>query len=109
MIYAHKTKFVRAVDGDTVIMHLDLGVRVFSTQVIRLARVNTPELNDFEKKELALKAKAFVTNFLAGKFCVVETKQQDPYGRWVGEVWADGVNLSDELLKAGLAEPYPKP
>lgn len=112
MKYAHKTTFQRSIDGDTIVVLLDCGVRVYSSQVIRLARINAPEMNDPtpEGKEKAHKARDFIVSFFVPSWeCEVETIRQDPYGRWVGEVTRNGKNLSDELLRAGLAVPYPKP
>lgn len=108
-LYARKTHFQRAIDGDTIVAMLDHGCRVYSSQVIRLARINAPEFDDAtpEGKQKALDAKQFVLDFFTpdGR-CEVETISQDPYGRWLGEVTKNGRNLSDQLVAAGLAEPY---
>jgi endonuclease YncB( thermonuclease family) len=36
----------------------------------------------------------------------VESYGQDRYGRILGVVFVDGVNVNLEMIKAGLAEPY---
>ena len=110
MIYSHKTKFQRCVDGDTAVFLIDMGMRVYTSQVIRLARVNTPELNELDstQKELAKKAKAALEGFLTSKLPVVlDVKKQDPYGRWVAEVFIGTENASDWLIAQGHGTPYP--
>jgi micrococcal nuclease len=95
----------RVIDGDTIDVTLDLGLKVFKGERLRLARINAPDL--------PLDAKAAATATLAGLLVgaaelKVETVKPDPYGRWVSEVWLpDGRNLSDEMLKAGAAVPWP--
>lgn len=97
----------RVVDGDTVILKTDLGFHVFSDICFRLARINCPEMGTPKAQE----AKAFTQKFLEGKTLWVESAKGDKYGRWIGDVYEKGKTefLSDCLLRAGLAEPYPKP
>lgn len=109
MKYAHKTKFIRAVDGDTVVLLIDHGLSVYSQQILRLARVNCPELKsaDPEIKKKAMDAKAAVTYLLSTvEFLTCETIGKDPYGRWVSEVWVGAINVSDWLIEEEFAVKY---
>lgn len=108
MRFPLKNSVVRVVDSDTCDVRLDLGFRIFTIQRIRLARIDGPEMGTQE----GVKAKEFVEHFFAqyGPTVDVETQKPDKYGRVVGEIRiVHGpvvVNLSDELLNAGLVKPY---
>lgn len=52
------------------------------------------------------KATDFVKKLTVGKTIVVEWEKKDRYGRILGYVYADGVNVNKELLKNGLAWHY---
>ena len=102
-----KNKVVRWVDGDTVILNVDLGFKVWSEQKFRLARVNTPEVGQPGYRE----AVAYVNEAIpAGSEIVVDCLGLDKYGRWIAEVYLpgtfDSVNLNDSLVSKGLAVPY---
>ena len=95
----------KVVDGDTIDVH---GIR------IRLSLINTPEIgmkNYTEAKSLALKLCP------VGSMALVDQddgQTRGSYGRMIGEVYCnfkDGVknltlttNVSEEMLKSGLAE-----
>ena len=110
MKYANKTRFLRSIDGDTVEMMIDLGLNCFRKEIIRLARIDAPELKAVDPAEhkRAVEAKEYVQTWCLSRdgYWQVETLQKDPYGRWVGEVYYQTENLSDELLKSGHAKPY---
>ena len=111
MRYSYKTKFLGAVDGDTVKIMIDHGLNIFSTQILRLARINTPELKSSDE---AIRIKAIEAKTKVQKFCetahevTVEIVGKDTYGRWISEVFIDKINLSDWVLQNQLGAPYPK-
>lgn len=95
----------RVIDGDTYDVELDLGFRISAQMPLRLAHVDTPELNT----EQGVAAKAFITHFLNPLPCpvwVVTYKPRDKYGRYLAEVWVNDQSLAVELLREGLAKPY---
>ena len=107
-MHEYAASFVRAVDGDTLILDVDLGFYVTVRQPFRLARVNCPELNSTDPTEhkRAAAAQAFSAGFCGGPL-TVKTSRSDDWRRWIAEVVrADGTNLSDALLAAGLAVLY---
>src|SRR5207249_1198462 len=100
----------RVIDGDTFDCIVDLGFNVTIYIRVRLARINAPELRGPEQQRAQL-AKNFVIASLTGIFAVTFVKFDD-YGRYVCDVWYESGsgewhNLSDDLLHAGLADPYP--
>ena len=102
-MYEYRAIIDRVIDGDTIIVILDLGFKTFRKERIRLLGINAPELRTAEGK----KAKPYVKQF-EKKQCIIRTKKdrQGKYGRYLGEVIVGELNLNEELLQAGLAEIY---
>lgn len=81
-------------DGDT--LKLNTG------KTFRLYGVNAPEVKEPYFEE----AKAFTQNLVLGKeisFEQEENYKEDKFGRMLGYVFIDGVNLNIELVRNGLA------
>ena len=78
--------------------------------VIRIYGIDSPEIRgqkNPQSKALAQKAKAFAVKLIKeGKQIILKKTRRGKYFRIVAEVWIDGVNLGEELIKAGLAKPY---
>jgi micrococcal nuclease len=93
-------KVVAVLDGDTIeVLHNGKAER------IRLNGVDCPE----KKQAFGQKAKQFTSSLVFGRTVVVVPIDKDRYKRLVGDVvLPDGVNLSYELVKAGLAWWYRK-
>ena len=95
-MYTYKAKVGRVIDGDTVVLEIDLGFNIFHLMSCRLLGVNAPELNakDEETKFYAVISKEFLMLLLpVGKIVTIESKKLDKYGRAL--VLIDGVN--DEM------------
>jgi len=93
-------KVVAVLDGDTIdVLHNGKAER------IRLNGVDCPE----KKQAFGQKAKQFTSSLVFGETVVVVPSEKDRYKRTVGDVFlSNGVNLSYELVKAGLAWWYRK-
>ena len=99
-MYEYAAKLVRVVDGDTVLLDLDLGFHEWRIgQSYRLLRINAPEMNTVEGKA----AKAALEKFLEGKVLVAATQKSDNFGRYLTELRANTDNVSDWLVSSGLA------
>ncbi|TXN37725.1 nuclease [Flagellimonas hymeniacidonis] len=96
-----KGKVVQVKDGDTVVI-LDEDNQ---QHVIRVADIDCPEYaQPFSKV-----AKRFTSDEIYLKLVFVEEKGKDRYGRIIGFINYDsGKNLSEELLKKGLAWHFKK-
>lgn len=96
----HKHHFVRAIDGDTIIVAPNVDA-VDQRQRIRLYGVDSPELPE----KGGMPAKYFVEDILHGKKVRLEVKYKDRYDRTVAIVyvkgWHEPLNLI--LLKEGHA------
>lgn len=95
---ALKGRIVKVSDGDTVTL-LD---STNTQHKIRLDGIDCPE----KGQPFGTKATDFVKKLTTGKIIVVEWEKKDRYGRILGYVYADGVNVNKELLKNGLAWHY---
>lgn len=107
--YRYNAKLNRIIDGDSLILDVDLGFRVIVSTRFRMSRIKCQELNSQtpEEKVLAHAAKKWLDDlFLDDKSCVIESKRTEKYGRWLAEVYKDGKNINDEMLTQGLAQPY---
>ncbi len=106
-LYYYKAKVKRVIDGDTIVVDLDLGLNIWAHDVVlRLIRINTPELNK-EEKEQGLLAKNFLNDLIKDKEIVVKTIKVDSWRRWLSEVWLEeNLNLSDHLISLGIAKKF---
>ena len=110
--YIYKAIVERVVDGDTLLLRIDLGFQVLKRQRLRLSSIDTPSLDE----PLGKKAAKFVRDQLAKvDFVMVKTGKIDIYGRYVGHVFysmstqnketifQSGRYLNQELVDKGLA------
>jgi endonuclease YncB( thermonuclease family) len=106
--YLYEAIVERVIDGDTVVMTIDLGFRASMKIPVRLYGVDTDELN--RKTGDGYAAKEFIE-----KHCPVGSKQlllshknqADKYGRWLGTILQPGgVSINEQLLTLALARPY---
>ncbi|MBI4395369.1 MAG: hypothetical protein HY583_04125, partial [Candidatus Omnitrophica bacterium] len=82
--YVYKSAVERIIDGDTLILRIDLGFQVWKEQRIRLAQIDSPPID--EKK--GYEAFEFVRDQLArAPFVLVRTHKIEVHGRYVGDVF----------------------
>lgn len=103
-------EYVRAYDGDTITVNIGCVPDIFGNKIgIRVNGIDTPEIRGKcqKEKDIAYVARDFVRNILENskKIDLVDPKR-GKYFRVVADVYADGVNISEELLKKGLAVSY---
>lgn len=104
-LYVYKAKIVRVVDGDTVDADVDLGFHTWRREErLRLARVNAPEPRGAGKVE-GLKSKQWLKDRVEGREVLIRTikDRKEKYGRYLVEIFFEGVNINDELLAKGFA------
>ncbi len=107
------TQIISIFDGDSLRVELDLGRHLRDRWPLRLARINTPELRDPDpvKKAKAYAARDYLRNRLdtalaANLDIIIRSVKLEKYGRALAELYVEGVNINDELLQKGYAEPY---
>lgn len=96
------TTVVNVIDGDTLDIDIDLGFTCRSKQRFRLARIDTPERGQPGWAE----ATEFLKRSALGRTASLEVTKTDKYGRYLCELFIDGVNVNDLLLASGLAKLY---
>ena len=93
-------KVVKITDGDTLYV-LDTN---YKEHKIRLAGIDAPE----RKQAYGLASRKHLASIVAGKQVTVEYEKRDRYGRIVGKVLLDGMDVCLEQVKAGFAWHYKK-
>lgn len=97
-------------DGDTCTISIPTLPSLFGDRLsLRLAGIDTPEMKGKcdQEKMLALQAKAFLTQHLEqAQDIQIELVARDKYFRVLALIVADGLDLADEMVKAGLANAY---
>jgi len=90
-------KVVGVADGDTIT------VLKGHTQIkIRLHGIDSPE----KGQAFGNRAKQFTSDLVFGKTVAVRPTDTDRYGRTVAWVFVDGLNLNEEIVRAGFAWHY---
>ena len=109
-MYEYKAKLVRILDGDTIDAKIDLGFDVWVKKRIRFLGINAPETRtrDLEEKQAGLKAKSRVEALFDASDGVFVLKSHGvgKYGRVLGEIFIDKVNINNLLIEEGLARKY---
>lgn len=111
--YLYNAVVDRVIDGDTLLLRIDLGFQVWKEQRLRLADLDAPAMDEPGGRE----AYTYVLHQMAKAACVlVKTHKVDIYGRYVGHVFyaarqmpvdqlfAQGHYLNQELVAKGLAK-----
>ena len=108
--YTYNARCTSVYDGDSITLDIDLGFNTWMrNQKIRLYGIDTPELRGDERPE-GLVAAARLRNLISDKEVTLESykDKSGKYGRWLGTIYLDGVNVNQLLLDEGLAERNPK-
>lgn len=91
----------RIIDGDTIVLILDLGWHITLTVPCRVWGINCPEMNTTEGR--AARARAVELLPLGSRVMFVSRKL-DKYGRPLGHVLLpDGTSFGDRLVAEGYA------
>lgn len=100
-------------DGDTCTINIYLGFDlVLKNQKVRLCDINAPEIRPLKSREAAQKAKDRLVELISSagliRLGIPGLFKRDSFGRILGYLYADGINLSHLLLKEGLVNPFKK-
>jgi len=121
MPYEYHATVTKVVDGDTVVVDVDLGFDIiFSNQKVRLLGVDTPESRTSDKVEkvFGLVSKDFCKRFVAacGNKVIIRThiskgtddSGREKFGRLLGEIINPGTKevLNDQLIAKNYAVRY---
>lgn len=103
----------RVIDGDTIVVTVDLGFSIFHDMPLRMYGINAPETNSTNPMERAngVLAKKWLTDKIDGKEVRVQSvKPNDKYGRYLAEVWlVDGEqtqSINQMMIEYKLVKPW---
>lgn len=105
-------KVTKIVDGDTIDVLLDMGFDIKYQSRVRLFGIDTPEsrTRNKEEKVRGLLSKSYLKDAIkkAKKLTIKTHKGSETgkFGRILGEVFADGVNLNLKMCQEGYAVQY---
>ena len=107
-MYTYKAKLDRVVDGDTIDAHINLGFDITIHKRIRLAGIDTPEsrTRDLEEKARGLASKDRLAELLEGGEFILESKEVGKYGRVLGTLHVEDLNVNETLVQEGFAVEY---
>jgi len=111
-MYEYSCTVERVVDGDTIDVVLDLGFDIMYKSRVRLYGIDTPEsrTRDLDEKARGKMAGAFLKDAIEeGTKVVIQTEVKDSrgkYGRVLGNVVVDGVNINKKMIESYLAVAY---
>jgi micrococcal nuclease len=106
--YTYRAKVERVVDGDTVILDIDQGLRTYrDNEWVRLFGVDAPEMVG-STRPAGEAAKAWLTARLGDDEIVLCTiaDRRDSFGRYLGVLFDDVGNVNETIIVAGHAVPY---
>ena len=116
MPYEYHAKVTNVVDGDTIVVDIDLGFNVvLSNQSVRLLGVDTPESRTSDKieKVFGLASKDYAKEFIENckKQVILRTHKSDDsekFGRLLGEIINPNSKevLNNSLVEEGFAVKY---
>jgi micrococcal nuclease len=118
-MFQYEAVIKRVVDGDTLLIDLDLGFHVRLQETVRLVGINTPETVGYDAGGIRDPAQDFIFSHCPpGSVVVANITRKEKYGRWLavvlylpGSVNRDEILrnprvLNDDLVKQGLAKLY---
>ncbi len=108
-LFYYDAKVVSAYDGDTVRVDIDMGFKCWiKNEIIRLARINAPEIRGEERPQ-GLLSRDFLRGLILNKKVVLHTfkDEKGKYGRYLADIWIekDGnwINVNDLMVSEGYA------
>lgn len=117
MPYEYKARFKKIIDGDTIVLDIDLGFSVvLANQTIRLIGIDTPESKSKDKVEkiFGIASKKAVEEFIKNsdqENLIIQTifcdENGDKFGRILGKIFnSNKVCLNDWLVEFNYAVKY---
>lgn len=109
-MYSYKAKLIHVIDGDTIDAMIDLGFDIWIKKRIRLYGINAPEIRtkNLEEKKAGIAAKDRLCEIMEQcdyKFILI-SHGTGKYGRCLGTLLIEDVNINKLLLGEGFAKEY---
>lgn len=94
--YCYDAYVIRVIDGDTLVVDIDLGLRVWARgQHVRLLGINMPE----RMTTLGILATSQLGDLVYARIVLLRTvkDRDDKYGRLLATVWVGDTNVNKEM------------
>lgn len=107
-MYRYLVEVVRVVDGDTILVEVDLGFHTKTREMVRLFGINAPEVVGASKLA-GLAASSYLYALCAKvNFTLMmqsyKPNPRDKYGRYIGDLYTlDAVSISKAMIDGGHA------
>ena len=107
-MFKYNAKVERVVDGDTIDAMIDLGFDVQVKKRIRFMGINTPEsrTRDLEEKARGIASKIRLEELLESGQFTLQSMGVGKFGRCLGIIYVDKVNVNKTLITEGHAVEY---
>jgi micrococcal nuclease len=108
-MYEYRAKVIRVVDGDTIDVDVDLGMKVHVVERLRIAGIDAPETYGVKRESAEYiagsAARQFLIDLIEGKDVVIKTMKDatEKYGRYLADVYIHDVDVATLLVEAGHA------
>jgi hypothetical protein len=105
-LHTYQAILERVVDGDTVIVNLDLGFNVLHQEKLRLAKIDAQPSETKEGKIATKKLEEILKN---AQNLIVKTNKTDIYGRFIADIFLENVEgdyLNQMRLDFGVVEVF---
>jgi endonuclease YncB( thermonuclease family) len=84
MDYTYRAEILNVIDGDTLLVNIDLGFNVNKEQRVRVGGINAQEIDTRKGKEAHFYLRSLLTNT---NNVIIKTNKIDIYGRFVADVF----------------------
>lgn len=104
--YTYRARVMEVYDADTITVNIDLGFHSgLSYEKVRLFGINAPEVRGEERPE-GLDSRDYLRSLILNKDVIMETfkDSKGKYGRWLANIWLDGMNVNEHLVETGYAK-----
>lgn len=112
-MYEYKATVKRIIDGDSLILDIDLGFYMFMNETkIRLYGLDTPEMASEDpllRLQAVLATRYLFDNLQIGEKVIIKTvlDKREKYGRLLATIITkDGLNINEGLIQNKLAVSY---
>jgi len=103
----HHVDIVRVIDGDSVVLDVDMGNKMRWQDNFRLMGIDAPERGQDGHRE----ATVHLIDLLGTTLSHIETHKADKFGRWLVTLYVPGqhcgeINVNERMVSDGHAKPY---
>jgi micrococcal nuclease len=103
--YWYAAKLVRVIDGDTIVVDLDLGIHITVRETLRLFGINAPEKRGTTKLA-GLDSMDYLVRLLQKDGMIIQTikDKRGKYGRYLAKIFIGDVCVNDAMVNGDQAE-----